>query len=283
LVEAYELLEMFCDLLLARMGLIQQMKALDEGIEEAINTVLWAAPRLQVDVLELKVIADQLTAKYGKPFADACREDQLGKVNPKLKHKLSVHAPPKILVEKYMVEIARSHNVPFVPDPNVMRDDEIATAEAMLIDFQNQGANYGNQAQFQPNPTYGYPPPPPTGGAPPSYGGGGGGTMAPGYPGPPPQQPAGYKPFNYPNLKQPSPTEEKKMPPQGTGGHPSAPPPQPPNGNGGGLNLPEVPTNHLPPPPAGGNSGGGGGAANSGDDMDFDDLSRRFEELKKRR
>lgn len=39
-----------------------------------------------------------------------------------------------------MVEIARSHNVPFTPDPNVMREDEIAAAEAMLIDFQNQGA-----------------------------------------------------------------------------------------------------------------------------------------------
>jgi hypothetical protein len=38
-----------------------------------------------------------------------------------------------------MIEIAKSHGIPFTPDANVMRDDEIATAEAMLIDFQNQG------------------------------------------------------------------------------------------------------------------------------------------------
>lgn len=38
-----------------------------------------------------------------------------------------------------MIEIAKSHNVPFVPDANVMLQDEAAVAEAMLIDFQNRG------------------------------------------------------------------------------------------------------------------------------------------------
>jgi len=35
-------------------------------------------------------------------------------------HKLSAAAPPKILVENYMVEIARTYKVPFEPDPLVM-------------------------------------------------------------------------------------------------------------------------------------------------------------------
>ena len=43
------------------------------------------------------------------------------------------------------------------------------------------------------------------------------------------------------------------------------------------LDLPPVPRTSFPP--AGGNSGGGAG----GGDMDFDDLTRRFEELKKRK
>lgn len=38
-----------------------------------------------------------------------------------------------------MIEIAKSHNVPFVPDANVVLQDEAAAAEAMLIDFQNRG------------------------------------------------------------------------------------------------------------------------------------------------
>lgn len=38
-----------------------------------------------------------------------------------------------------MVEIAKSAGIPFTPDPNVMREDEVAAAEQMLIDFKNQG------------------------------------------------------------------------------------------------------------------------------------------------
>ncbi len=38
-----------------------------------------------------------------------------------------------------MIEIAKSAGVPFLPDVNVMREDEVAQAEAMLIDFKNQG------------------------------------------------------------------------------------------------------------------------------------------------
>lgn len=35
-------------------------------------------------------------------------------------HRMNVSAPPKRLVENYMVEIAKTYNVPFEPDPLVM-------------------------------------------------------------------------------------------------------------------------------------------------------------------
>lgn len=40
---------MYCDLLLARFGLVSQMKDLDEGIAEAVSSIIWVAPRLQTD------------------------------------------------------------------------------------------------------------------------------------------------------------------------------------------------------------------------------------------
>lgn len=147
LVEAFEILEMYCDLLLARFGLIEQMKALDDGIAEAVISIMWAAPRIATDIAEFKTISDQLTIKYGKPFAEAARANQLefpAKVSPKLISKLSVAAPPKLLVERYMIEIAASAGVPFVPDPDVMRDDEVAQAEKMLIDFKQAGSTSQN-------------------------------------------------------------------------------------------------------------------------------------------
>lgn len=41
---------MYCDLLLARFGLITQMKELDDGIAEAVASIVWVTPRLQADV-----------------------------------------------------------------------------------------------------------------------------------------------------------------------------------------------------------------------------------------
>jgi len=41
-------------------------------------------------------------------------------VNARLIVKLSPQPPPKTLVENYLIEIARSHNVAFEPDPSVI-------------------------------------------------------------------------------------------------------------------------------------------------------------------
>nr|XP_020031711.1 IST1 homolog isoform X4 [Castor canadensis] len=133
LVEAMEILELYCDLLLARFGLIQSMKELDSGLAESVSTLIWAAPRLQSEVAELKIVADQLCAKYSKEYGKLCRTNQIGTVNDRLMHKLSVEAPPKILVERYLIEIAKNYNVPYEPDSVVMAEAPPGV-EADLID-----------------------------------------------------------------------------------------------------------------------------------------------------
>lgn len=84
------------------------------------NIVLYIYFLLQ----ELKVISDLLTAKYGKIYADACRNENVNTISEKLKHKMSVQSPPKILVEKYLIEIAKNYNVEYTPDEQVMREEE---------------------------------------------------------------------------------------------------------------------------------------------------------------
>ena len=49
-----------------------------------------------------------------------------------------------------------------------------------------------------------------------------------------------------------------------------------------GLDLPPVPTSGFPANNISSSDGGGGGGGGGGD-VDFDDLTRRFEELKRRR
>ncbi|XP_050502221.1 IST1 homolog isoform X1 [Diabrotica virgifera virgifera] len=157
LVEALEVVEMYCDLLLARFGLISNMKELDDGIAEAVSSLIWVAPRLMSDVQELKVIADLLATKYGPQYAEACRIESVESISAKLKHKLSIQAPPKLLVEKYMIEIAKSYNVPYEPDAQIMATEK--GHDALLIDLSTN--NLGGGGMPQPPGFFGYPQPPP--------------------------------------------------------------------------------------------------------------------------
>ncbi|XP_045065887.1 IST1 homolog [Coregonus clupeaformis] len=148
LVEAMEILELYCDLLLARFGLIQSMKELDPGLQEAVSTLIWAAPRLQSEVNELKIVSDQLCAKYSKEYGKLCRTNQIGTVNDRLMHKLSVEAPPKILVERYLIEIAKNYNVPYESDAMVRPEGVQAGEEADpsgrgTLDFKKPGGGGG--------------------------------------------------------------------------------------------------------------------------------------------
>lgn len=161
MVEALELVELYCDMILSRFGLIQQVKGLDPSLSEAISSLLWVAPHLNGDIPEMKVINDQLTLKYGKKYTEACRMDAVDTVSEKLKHKLSIHAPPKILVEKYLIEIAKNYNVPYEPDPQVMREDEQARGIDALL-FDNTSNNLGGEGGSKSRPPgfVGYPLPP---------------------------------------------------------------------------------------------------------------------------
>ena len=95
------------------------MKELDDGLAESISSLIWVTPRLQADVQELKIVSDQLALKYGRPYAQACLSNEVGSVSERLMHKMSVQAPPKVTVEKYLIEIAKYYNVEYQPDTQV--------------------------------------------------------------------------------------------------------------------------------------------------------------------
>ncbi|ESN90304.1 hypothetical protein HELRODRAFT_122553, partial [Helobdella robusta] len=113
-VEAMEMVEMYCDLLLSRMAQIKSTNNLDDGIEQPVANLLWATAKLS-EVRELNVISSQLEKKYGKTFKQACCSDLFGTINKSLIKKLSVEPPSRLLVEKYLEEVARSYNVPYTP------------------------------------------------------------------------------------------------------------------------------------------------------------------------
>eukprot|EP00118_Oscarella_pearsei_P028498 m.2293 g.2293 ORF g.2293 m.2293 type:complete len:325 (+) comp8549_c0_seq1:42-1016(+) len=260
LVEAMEIIEMYCDLLLARFGLIETMKTCDEGLQESVCTLIWVTPRLSTDVAELRLVSEQLTLKYGKPFADMCRANKNGLVNEKVVERLSVKAPPRSLVENYLVAIGKTHGIDYDPDPEAF-DDGLAP----MLDENPVYSLEPKVPLSDPPPTYPAPGRPPYGGVPSSA--------------PYPSQPVMPHPSDKASMAYPPGPNAGFTPyPPGPSGYVPGPSPgyrPPPGAGSSGLPpLPQVPTDSLP----GAKSGGA-----SGDNVDFDELTRRFEELKKKK
>ncbi|KAI8067561.1 regulator of Vps4 activity in the MVB pathway-domain-containing protein [Gongronella butleri] len=115
LIEAMEIMELFCDILLARFGLLEQYKDCDPGIAEAVNTIIWASPRLG-EAKELAPVRDQLAAKFGKEFTLAAMENENDVVSARVYSKLQVNAPDPFLVERYLEEIAKGYHVQWLSD-----------------------------------------------------------------------------------------------------------------------------------------------------------------------
>jgi len=146
MVEGLEIIEMFCDLLLARFGLIEKMKELDPGLDEAIGTILWVSPRISNDVQEFKLISDILTSKYGTPYAESCRADRIGNVNEKVKRRMGIEPPSKLLIEQYLIEIAKNFNVNYIPDPSLFLTPSITNDLIKFDDYKGGSNNNGGGA-----------------------------------------------------------------------------------------------------------------------------------------
>ena len=103
-----EILELYCELLLARTGLLEA-KECDPGLEEAAKSIIYAAPR--TDIKELQQARQLLVEKYGKEFALDAVENREGKVAERVVVRLKVEPPAPELVTLYLREIARTYGV----------------------------------------------------------------------------------------------------------------------------------------------------------------------------
>jgi len=124
--ELHEILELYCELLLARTGLMEAPTC-DPGLEEAVKSLIYAAPR--TDVKELQQVRVLLCYKYGKEFALQAMENSDEKVSENVLKKLEVTPPPPELVNGYLEEIARTYGVdwpkrPKEDPPEYVDDDE---------------------------------------------------------------------------------------------------------------------------------------------------------------
>ncbi|KAK4134141.1 DUF292-domain-containing protein [Trichocladium antarcticum] len=142
--ELHEMLELYCELLLARAGLLDAGGATcDPGLEEAAQSLVFAAPK--TEIRELLQVRALLGDRFGKEFVARAMEDRDGRVSAGVKRKLSVEPPREELVVGYLEEIAKAYGVDWPPRkgplgraPDVMDDDG---------DGDGDGDPSGGQAQ----------------------------------------------------------------------------------------------------------------------------------------
>ncbi|CEQ41882.1 SPOSA6832_03629, partial [Sporobolomyces salmonicolor] len=134
-VELLEVLELYCELLLARFGLLETVKEIDPGVNEAVAGIIHAAPRTELK--ELHVLREMLMSKGGRDYSIACVDNVDGIVPDRVTAKLVVSAPPQELIDLYLYEIAKAYSVDWrpqgFPDPNAPVDETESPSISLLI------------------------------------------------------------------------------------------------------------------------------------------------------
>lgn len=115
IMDAYEIVELFSELVTVRLPIIESQKECPLDLREAIASLCFAAPRCS-DLPELQVVQSMFAVKYGKEFVVAASElrPDCG-VNRQIIEKLSVRAPSAEVKLKLLKEIAKDHEVEWDP------------------------------------------------------------------------------------------------------------------------------------------------------------------------
>lgn len=123
LIEAYEILQLECELLHERIKLIQYSKQCPHDLVGVISTLIWASHR--VDIPELLLIRKQFIAKYGKEFGENAMRNADGCLNERVVSKLSVEPPAAYLVQTYLERICEQFSVDWTPSLKLSADQMI--------------------------------------------------------------------------------------------------------------------------------------------------------------
>ncbi|XP_027148827.1 IST1 homolog isoform X1 [Coffea eugenioides] len=111
MMAAQEIIELFCELIVVRLPIIEAQRECPIDLKEAISSLCFAAPRC-ADLQELLQVQMLFAAKYGKEFVAAATElrPECG-VNRQLIELLSVRAPAPDVKLKLLKEIAEEHEL----------------------------------------------------------------------------------------------------------------------------------------------------------------------------
>ncbi|XP_058068079.1 uncharacterized protein LOC131217238 [Magnolia sinica] len=127
---AYDIVELYCELIVARLPIIESQKNCPIDLKEAISSVIFASPRC-ADIPELQDARKHFTAKYGKEFITSALElrPDCG-VNRTIIEKLSAKTPDGETKIKILTAVAQEHNVKW--DREALEEQVLKPSEDLL-------------------------------------------------------------------------------------------------------------------------------------------------------
>mmetsp|Transcript_19575 Transcript_19575/g.29179 ORF Transcript_19575/g.29179 Transcript_19575/m.29179 type:complete len:348 (-) Transcript_19575:111-1154(-) len=120
-VEAYELLQLSCELLSERLNLITHSKECPADILSTVATIIWASS--VVDIPELIEVRKQFRYKFGAAFDERAMLNVDGIVNDRVASKLSFQPPSAYKVQTYLEKISDEHEVGWKPKVPLKAED----------------------------------------------------------------------------------------------------------------------------------------------------------------
>ncbi|BAT94381.1 hypothetical protein VIGAN_08098000 [Vigna angularis var. angularis] len=130
MVAAQDIIQIFCELIVARLPMIQSQRECPLDLKEAISSVCFAAPRC-ADLPELMQVQSLFASKYGKVFVSSAADVTPDcSVNRQLIELLSVQAPSEEKKLNLLKEIAVEHNLDW--DPTASETKFLKTHEDLL-------------------------------------------------------------------------------------------------------------------------------------------------------
>eukprot|EP01023_Acetabularia_acetabulum_P009009 TRINITY_DN13967_c0_g1_i1.p1 TRINITY_DN13967_c0_g1~~TRINITY_DN13967_c0_g1_i1.p1 ORF type:complete len:446 (+),score=75.75 TRINITY_DN13967_c0_g1_i1:91-1338(+) len=113
-LQAFEILELFLELIEVRSQLLETTKGLPADMVEVVSSVVYAAQRMGQELPELLKLRTMFTVKYGKEFVQQANDDTTAhthQVNEQLRANLSLEPPSAHEKAKELQEIAEAHGV----------------------------------------------------------------------------------------------------------------------------------------------------------------------------
>lgn len=152
-LELLELLELYCELLIARFGLVElNTREPDTAVSEGICSIIYAAPRTELK--ELHVVRDLLMHKYGREFSAAVMENRDGCVSERVMKKLTNDMPSAGLVEAYLTEIAKGYGVQWNPSLKQVDGDQSDEVQGPADVPPDDAGNIATQTKSEKSTTF---------------------------------------------------------------------------------------------------------------------------------